>query len=66
MQTLIIHLVAFWNVVVMNCIQPVNWQYCYRVDEWLIPDLVQGYKLWTGEEKIYQNEKEYLESQSDR
>lgn len=66
MQTLIIHLVAFWNVVVMNCIQPVNWKYCYRVDEWLIPDLVQGYKLWTGEEKIYQNEKEYLESQSDR
>ena len=66
MQTLIIHLVAFWNVVVMNCVQPVNWKYCYRVDEWLIPDLVQGYKLWTGEEQIYQNEKEYLESQSDR
>ena len=66
MQTLIIHLVAFWNVVVMNCIQPVNWKYCYRVDEWLIPDLVQGYKIWTGEEQIYQNEKEYLESQSDR
>ena len=66
MQTLIIHLIAFWNVVVMNCIQPVNWKYCYRVDEWLIPDLVQGYKLWTGEEQIYQNEKEYLESQSDR
>ena len=66
MQTLIIHLVAFWNVVVMNCIQPVNWKYCYRVDEWLIPDLVQGYKLWTGEEQIYQKEKKYLESQSDR
>ena len=66
MQTLLIHLIAFWNVVVMNCIQPVNWKYCYRVDEWLIPDLVQGYKIWTGEEQIYQNEKEYLESQSDR
>ena len=50
----------------MNCIQPANWKYCYRVDEWLIPDLVQGYKLWTGEEQIYQNEKKYLESQSDR
>ena len=31
--------------------QPVNWKYCYRVDEWLIPDLVQGYKLWTGKNK---------------
>ena len=66
MQTLVIHLVAFWNVVVMNCIQPVNWKYCYRVDQWLIPEVVQGYKLWTGEEQIYQNEKKYLESQSDR
>ena len=66
MQTLVIHLVAFWNVVVMNCIQPVNWKYCYRVDQWLIPEVVQGYKLWTGEEQIYQNERKYLESQSDR
>ncbi len=66
MLTIINYLTAFWTVVIMNCIQPVNWKYCYRVDEWLIPDLVQGYKICTGEEQIYQNEKEYLESQSDR
>ena len=47
----------------MNCIQPVNWKYCYRVDEWLIPEVVQGYKLWTRQEQIYQNEKEYLNGQ---
>jgi hypothetical protein len=55
-----IHLVAFFQVVVMNCIQPVNWQYCYRVDQWLIPDLVEGYKLWSGETHPYQSEKDYL------
>lgn len=60
MLSLWIHLVAFFQVVVMNCIQPVNWQYCYRVDQWLIPDLVEGYQLWTGEKHPYQNEKDYL------
>jgi hypothetical protein len=44
----------------MNCIQPVNWQYCYRVDQWLIPDIAEGWKLYTGESIPYQNEKEYL------
>ena len=44
----------------MNCVQPVNWKYCYRVDQWLIPDLVEGYEIWSGQKKIYQNEKDYL------
>ena len=66
MLTFWIHLVAFWQVAVMNCIQPVNWQYCYRVDQWLIPDLVHAWQIKTGEYVPYQNEKEYLESQSDR
>jgi hypothetical protein len=61
MTTLINHLTAFWSVVVLNCIQPANWQYCYRVDQWLIPDLVQGYEIWSGKVVPYQNEKDYLE-----
>jgi len=44
----------------MNCIQPVNWKYCYRVDQWLLPDLVEGYRLWTGETHPYSHEKDYL------
>ena len=55
-----IHTVAFFQVVVMNCIQPVNWQYCYRVDQWLIPDLVYAWELKTGQRHIYENEKQYL------
>lgn len=60
MLTIVNHLTAFWSVVVMNCIQPPNWKYCYRVDEWLVPELVYGWKLKTGEIQIYQSEKEYL------
>ncbi|AON97685.1 hypothetical protein Fa020709_172 [Synechococcus phage S-RIM2] len=65
MLSLWIHLVAFFQVVVMNCVQPVNWQYCYRVDQWLIPDIVEGYQIWSGQKKIYQNEKDYLNSLDD-
>ena len=60
MLSLWIHTVAFFQVVVMNCIQPANWKYCYRVDQWLVPEVIEGYKLWTGETHPYQNEKEYL------
>ena len=62
MLTLWIHTVAFFQVVVMNCIQPVNWQYCYRVDQWLIPDLVEGYEIWTKQKHPYQAEKDYLQN----
>jgi len=60
LNTLINYVTAFWSVVVVNCIQPVNWQYCYRVDQWLIPDVIEGYKLWSGQTHPYQSEKEYL------
>ena len=63
MLTMINYLTSFWSVVVMNCIQPPNWKYCYRVDEWLVPELVYGWKLKTGEIQIYQNEKEYLKNE---
>jgi hypothetical protein len=53
-------LVAFWNVAVMNCIQPVNWEACTPVHEWLVPDLIEGYKLYTGDTHPYQTEKDYL------
>ncbi len=60
MLTIWIHLVAFFQVVVMNCIQPVNWKYCYRVDQWLIPEIVHAIKIKNGKIVPYQNEKEYL------
>jgi len=66
MLTLWIHLVAFWQVVVLNCIQPVNWQYCYRVDQWLLPEVQEGYRIWSGQSHPYQNEKDYLNNLSSK
>jgi hypothetical protein len=62
MLTFWIHLVAFFQVVVLNCIQPVNWKYCYRVDQWLIPDLIHAWEIKTGKYHPYQTEKDYLNS----
>lgn len=62
MLSLWIHTVAFFQVVVINCIQPVNWQHCYRVDQWLVPEVIEGYKIWSGEKHPYQTEKEYLKN----
>ena len=62
MLTIWIHAKAFFFVVVLNCLQPVNWKYCYRIDQWLIPDLIDAWELKTGKVHPYQNEKEYLRS----
>ena len=60
MYTIWIHTVAFFQVVIMNCIHPVNWDACYRVDQWLVPDLIEGYEIWSGSKHPYQTEKDYL------
>jgi len=60
MFTILNYASAFWSVVIMNCIQPVNWKYCYRVDQWLLPEIEYGWKLKTGQIHPYQTEKEYL------
>jgi len=57
-----IHLKAFFMVVVLNCVQPVNWKYCYRVDQWLIPDLIYAWELKTGKYVPYQEERDYLQN----
>jgi hypothetical protein len=60
MYSLWIYFVAFFQVVVMNCVKPVNWKYCYQIDKWLIPDLVYAWELKTGKAHPYQSEKDYL------
>jgi hypothetical protein len=62
MSSFWIHLKAFFMVVVLNCVQPVNWKYCYRVDQWLIPDLIHAWELKTGKYTPYQEERDYLQN----
>jgi len=64
MLTIINHLTAFWSVVIMNCIQPVNWQYCYRVDQWLLPEVMIGIQYYLDKDMnyLYNTEREYLKN----
>ena len=64
MLTITNYITAFWTVVVMNCIQPVNWQYCLPVHEWLLPDLIQGVQIYLDKEHdlLYKSERDYLKN----
>jgi len=31
------YITAFWTTVVMNCVQPVNWEACLPIQNWLFP-----------------------------
>lgn len=64
MLTFINHVTAFWSVVVMNCIQPVNWEYCFPVHEWLLPELQMGIQMYFDKEHklLYKSEKDYLKN----
>jgi len=44
----------------MNCVQPVNWKYCYRVDQWLFPGVMEGVEILKDPDIIYKTEREYL------
>ncbi len=63
MLTITNHLAAFWSVVVMNCIQPANWEYCLPVHEWLLPELSQGVQIYFDKKMdfLYKNERDYID-----
>ena len=58
MLTFYNYVTAFFSVVVVNCAQPVNWQYCLPVHQWL-PPYVQDARDFIENEPYY-TEKEYL------
>ena len=51
---------AFWTTVVMNCIQPVNWQHCLPVQDWLFPAI--GDYMSFRREQPYASERRILQS----
>ena len=51
---------AFWTTVVMNCMQPVNWQYCLPVQDWLFPAI--GDYILFRKEQPYASERRILQT----
>jgi hypothetical protein len=62
MTSIINYAAAFWSVVVMNCIQPVNWEACMPVHEWLLPEVMIGIEFFLDKDMnfLYSNERELL------
>jgi len=62
MTSIINYAAAFWSVVVMNCIQPVNWEACLPVHEWLLPEVVIGIEYFLDKDMkfLYNDEREFL------
>ena len=56
------HVTAFWTVVVMNCIQPVNWEYCLPVHVWLVPEIMVGIEYFLDKDMnfLYSDERDQL------
>ena len=52
------YLTAFWTTVVVGCMDPYNFKYCVRVDQWLFP--VVGDIMRAREQ--YASERKHLES----
>lgn len=52
------YITAFWTTVVMNCVQPVNWEACLPVHHWLIP---ATHDFMRYKEGIYASEKRSLQ-----
>ena len=62
MTSIINYAAAFWSVVVMNCIQPVNWEACMPVHEWLLPEVIIGIEFFLDKDMnfLYNDERELL------
>ena len=67
MTTIVNYLTAFWSVVIVNCAQPQNWKYCYRIDQWLIPEVIEGVTIYLDKSNshLYRSEREYLKTIKD-
>lgn len=54
---------AFFTTVVVGCAQPVNWEHCYPVSDWMIPWMHDV--IHTHENGAYHSEKCTLQESMD-
>ena len=48
------YLTAFWTTVVIGCMDPYNFKYCVRVDQWLFPvvgDIMRAREPYASEHR---------------
>ena len=59
---LLLYLHAAWSTLVVPCVSnPDNWQRCFSDhDQWLYPELIRGWELYTGREVPYAEQHDIL------
>ena len=62
LSQLFYYLNAFWTVVVINCLHPVNWEYCLPVQDWLFPAIHEAWVIKTDPDFLYKHERDILNS----
>ena len=63
MYTIWNYAVVFFQMVFVPCISvPANWEYCSKIDQWLIPDIQHGVEIYLNPSSIYAEERKYLEN----
>lgn len=60
-EVVVSYLTAFFSVVVVNCVQMVNWDSCFPVDVWLMP-YVEDYRRFR-EVEPYEGERLLIKGQ---
>jgi len=48
------YLTAFWTTVIVGCMDPYNFKYCVRVDQWLFPvvgDIMRAREPYASEHR---------------
>ena len=56
---ILLYLQAAWSTLVVPCVtNPDNWKQCFSDhDQWLYPELIRGWELYTGRETPYAEER---------
>jgi len=61
MYTIWNYAIVFFQMVLVPCVTvPENWKYCYKVNEWLIPELQNGIEIYFDPSSIYQQERDII------
>lgn len=55
------YFIKFFSVTVVACLEPVNWESCRHVDQWLFPEIQNGIEILRNPDILYKTERDYLE-----
>ena len=60
MEHVINYFIKFFSVTVVACLEPVNWESCRHVDQWLFPEIQNGIEILRNPDIPYKTERDYL------